>query len=427
MNKKTMMAKKIQGGSMLLAVFAMTIITLITFLIIGLNYYNNNLNRRVANKHQCRINISNGFILAEAEPDLFPTYETTQYSLFGDGDDSIEVKRYPWGYFDVIKISSNAGKDSISGIGLMISETDKESTPVLQIAQAAKRIRVTGKTFIVGKCFIPGEGFNAGSFSNSSYSGQIPEQTQLKETTIFPQPSKNMDSLKTEIIFEKYLKKAKKINPQEWAGFCSHYGSFAHEAEVLYSEEDMQARNVEIKGKKVLICNGVLRIGNDCHLQDAILIARGVIFEEGFEGSVQVFATDSIIAKSNTKLKFPSVFSIYTTNDNRRNAKIETGENGSFEGLIIAWSETPCIQHHFRVSLGKNSKTKGTILCCDYCEPRGEFTGSLVSRKLLYTSGSGSEENLLKDVKLEAFGHDDLHICVKMENTKELRKIKWLR
>lgn len=418
---------KLRGGAMLLAVFAMTIITLITFLIIGLNYYSNNLNLRVANRHQCRINISNGFLLAEAEPNLFRDYEKTKFSLFGDGNDSIEVEKYPWGYFNIVRISSNSGKDSVSGIGLMVAETERQNSPVIQLSQAAKRVRVTGKTFISGQCIVPGGGFNTGSFANSSFSGQIPGEKMITETNMFPQPGRELDSLKTEIIFEKYLKHAKKINPQEWTEFCNRYSSFANNADVLYSDEDMHAGNINLKGKKVLICNGVLSIGNQCRLQDAIIIARGVVFEERFEGSVQVFAIDSIIAKKDCEFKFPSVFSIYTANEHRKNAKIETGENGIFEGLIIAWSESPCIQHHFNISLGKDSKTKGMIFSCDYCEPRGDFQGCLISRKLLYTSQSGSEENLLKDVNLSGFDENDIRVGIRLENVKEMRRIKWLQ
>ncbi|MFH6996253.1 hypothetical protein ACHRWY_27650, partial [Flavobacterium sp. FlaQc-48] len=83
--------------------------------------------------------------------------------------------------------------------------------------------------------------------------------------------------------------------------------------------------NLIFKGNFILRSEDSIRVKKNTVLEDVILIAPKITFEEGFKGTVQAFASKGIELEEKVTLKYPSVICVYNESPDESKIKIKKG------------------------------------------------------------------------------------------------------
>lgn len=132
---------------------------------------------------------------------------------------------------------------------------------------------------------------------------------------------------------DKYLKETEFIPSSEDSRYKPYY-SFSEEETHFYVPDDIQQYamkgHVVLHGDDILLSSGTI-------LNDVILLARRVTINEGFHGSLQIIATDTVILGKNAHLSYPS--GIYLKGNNDR-TYLYMDENSTLNGYAIIFGTT---------------------------------------------------------------------------------------
>lgn len=74
------------------------------------------------------------------------------------------------------------------------------------------------------------------------------------------------------------------------------------------------------------------------------------------------FASDSLLVGNKVNFSYPSVLAVLRTERSGDQPKLVIGEEGNMEGLIFSYEKKRSPQQTL-VSLGKNTKVKGEVIC----------------------------------------------------------------
>jgi hypothetical protein len=177
---------------------------------------------------------------------------------------------------------------------------------------------------------------------------------------------------------------------------------FGNPPVTYYALHDAILSGLSFRGRIMIYAQGTIFIDRTSMLEDVVLVARRIVVDDGFRGSFQGFAIDSIGTGDNVSLTYPSVLAIISRRDDDGVSfypAITLGKNNSIAGCIIlkAWSE------NCKVVIPETSVVTGQIYCNGNVELRGDVHGSLFSDGFSFTRESSTYINHLlnSDINIE--------------------------
>jgi type II secretory pathway pseudopilin PulG len=134
-------AGRLPAGALLLVLTISIILaaTLLAMLLLASN--RRLLLQRDARQQQVIRNLYSGLAYAQAHPEL-PAFRARVLDLFGEGNDSVQVVRQPWGLFDVAVITAAQGPARDTLAALLGSYPGATSRPALYLADAQLALAV---------------------------------------------------------------------------------------------------------------------------------------------------------------------------------------------------------------------------------------------------------------------------------------------
>jgi hypothetical protein len=117
---------------------------------------------------------------------------------------------------------------------------------------------------------------------------------------------------------------------------------------------------------------------------------------------VQAIARDSIITGENCVFQYPSVLTINITNHEDKPAKIVLAKNSVLNGIALCISENSPMNRSFMIILEQGSIVNGQVICNDIVQAAGCINGSLITKKILVITASGTFENTILDAVIDA-------------------------
>jgi hypothetical protein len=150
--------------------------------------------------------------------------------------------------------------------------------------------------------------------------------------------------------------------------------SFSEPTSWLTTKKDLILDGFRSNGNIGVISTDAVLVEPTCQLERTILSGSKIAIKDGFQGSVQLFARDSIIIGKNCNLLYPSVICI--NNENINNIYFEIGESSSIEGTIIVYQQYPAAEKP-KLKIGKGCIIKGQIYHTGIIELNSEVHGSL--------------------------------------------------
>jgi hypothetical protein len=187
------------------------------------------------------------------------------------------------------------------------------------------------------------------------------------------------------------------------------------ESEPLVIAADGALRDCYLSGNIVVVA-GDLIIASSCRLRDVVVLGGKVRIEDGFTGSLQVFARDSLNVEENVSLDYPS--GLYSEK------YVGIGDDSTVNGYVIVNpADEPNVRNANYVS-SRLATVRGLVWVGGMAQLQGIVSGIAMLDKAVYYSRRGYYENMLSDVTI--FENYDMAWPLWLDGPPERKEAKWV-
>ncbi len=319
--------------------------------------------------------------------------EGKQQIIHASGDTS-EITRRDWGAFRVIVAETHHKIGSVQKSAIVGYETD-EAHPALYLPERKQTIKLCGETRVEGTVFIGERGAERGHIAGQSYKGdKLIYGKQKHSERSLPGLKSN---LKTENI-QKYRKNCIKIDPV----MKDTTFSFSEKTRLVSTTGQLFLQK-SISGNVILHSFDSILVMTNCKLENVILIAPNIRFEDGFSGSVQVIAHETIRIGKNVKLNYPSALILNEERKNESSKKhgIFLNEKSQVLGGVLLFSQFPSPRRSLLLQI-ENARIGGLVYNLGETELKGEIIGHLYTNQFTLQTGGGQYANHLLNAKISS-------------------------
>lgn len=317
--------------------------------------------------------------------------EGKQQLIHSSGDTS-EITRKDWGMFRVIVAQTHHKIGSITRSAIVGYETE-EVHPALYLPERKQTLKVCGETKLEGTIVMGERGIERGHIAGQSFKGDKLFDGKRKQS------EKNLPGLKLALMeqsFQKYREACVKIDPLNRDSTFS----FSEPTRLVSQVEKLILQHA-IRGNIVLHSFDTIVVTAQSQLENVILIAPNVRFENGFKGSVQVIAHEKIVVGKEVKLLYPSalILNEQRKNDSSDEHGIFLGEGSLILGGVLLFSQFPNPRKSLRL-LVNNARIGGLVYNLGDTELKGEIIGHLYTNGFTLNAGGGQYSNHLLNAKI---------------------------
>lgn len=356
-----------------------------------------------------RADVQSAFVLYRNHPDIYVAGTENIVRLY----DSLEVSdvaiaRRPWGLYEVVSVTSVSGRNHRTSImGLRPPTADSVN---FYYANNNGSLTVTGNTNLHGRILAPKNGIIYGQMRSVFFGGEkiAPNLIGISENAI-PKPCVS----------------AKKEIGELFALFDEYRPSIAGDslARSFYSDETLVAGIPDgiLKycsfGGNVKLAGDRIRIDSTCTLDDVIVVGRRVTVGGGFRGTVQIFASDSLVLERGVCLEYPS--GIYS------GGYAELRDYAVVNGYaVVCAAGTPDVRNpDYRQS--RLAKVRGMLYVDGNAQFQGVVSGPVYLSKALYYSPEGYYKDMIYDASVLV--NTQMAMPLWFSSGEKREDIKWVR
>lgn len=328
--------------------------------------------------------------------------EILSLDLFGDEKDSITLAKSPWGVFELGIVQSFRRRDTLSMAGLLGAPLLDQERYALFLSNEDRPLSLSGETFIRGDAFLPPAGIRKSYIEGKQYAGdEVPVRGTISDSGP-AMPTMNHNLLQAIRSFFS--------EPQETSIHAfppardSIIRSFLEPTLHLHFAQETTLSGEHLTGNIILSCDSALRIKADNVFSDVLIFAPSIFVEEGFRGTIQLFALDSIHIGADCRLAYPS--SVGLLNRPASGTAIEFSpyiridSASRVHGAVFAESR----ESDFFMSViqvGPDALVTGTVHAAGLLELRGTVLGSTRCRRFKLQTSSTLYENFVLDATMD--------------------------
>ena len=149
--------RRLPAGALLLVLAISVIVAAILLSLILLAANRRQLMQQDAWHEQVRRNLFSGLAYAQANPEL-PAFRSQSVNLFGDGEDSVQIVRKPWGLFDVVVLMAAKGNFRDTTVALLGSSFSPLNRAALYLTDENVPLAVNDDAQVRGAAWLPRKG-----------------------------------------------------------------------------------------------------------------------------------------------------------------------------------------------------------------------------------------------------------------------------
>lgn len=198
-----------------------------------------------------------------------------------------------------------------------------------------------------------------------------------------------------------------------------YVNSFFNET-IEFQTNNTILENKIVKGNFIISSNDSIYIRKNNVLEDVIIIAPKVAIEEGFEGTIQVFANESITVEKEVVLNYPSVVALYNDKENKK-AFILIDEEVKIAGLVMLFGNNLIHLDKNTLEIKEKGKIIGNVFCSGILTLKSDVYGSVYTSKLNHKTTSSSYTNTLADLTIDVTKKPKVFIDLPIFNNKNTR------
>ena len=194
-----------------------------------------------------------------------------------------------------------------------------------------------------------------------------------------------------------------------------YYNSFFNETKEI--QVNSIVSNVIFKGNFILRSKDSIRVRKNTVLEDVILIAPKITFEEGFKGTVQAFATKGIELEQKVTLNYPSVVCVY--NESAEESKIKIKKESKITGAIVLFGNPLEMIDKNSIEIEEQGLVFGDIYCSGKLFLKSKVYGSVYTNRFFHKTQSSNYDNIIADIEINATKRPGYFIAIPLFNTKK--------
>ncbi|MNE42039.1 hypothetical protein D3C80_1361450 [compost metagenome] len=193
-----------------------------------------------------------------------------------------------------------------------------------------------------------------------------------------------------------------------------YYNSFLNITKEITINQNLS--NIIFKGNFILRSEDSIRVKKNTVLEDIILIAPKITFEEGFKGTVQAFATKGIELEEKVTLNYPSVICVY--NEGTEESKIKIKKECTIAGAVVLFGNKIDLIDKHSIEIDEEGLLFGDLYCTGKLMIKSNVYGSVYTNRFFLKTGSTSYDNLISDIEINTTKRPDYFISIPLFNTK---------
>ncbi len=415
---------RLNAGALQYAIFISVLIALMVFAFISMTFLQDHFKVK-SDSYKQSIHLSQQGIEWGKRKEL-PYNEEVFMQIDERLNDSTILIKSRWGVFDMLRSNTKIGKEKFQKIALIGGAREEDQALYLQ--ETHNPLVVVGNTKIIGKSYLGVLGVKRGSIAGHSFYGEALVYGEVFQSKNTLPELNNMFYLKKtkELLLESLGSEIEWITP----GIRLKH-SFNEKTKLLYGGEKMTLSDEKLIGNIVVLADSLIVVERYSQLEDVILLAAKIVIKEGFEGSLQAFASKSIVIENNILLKYPSALVLAEVEnfnpeiEKNNDPKIEIHNNSIVRGLVCYLSDSDDQRRSSHISIEKSAKVNGQVYCMQNLELKGEIAGTAYVKGFVSTEFGGSYQNHIHNGEIDGFDVPKEYAGLLFDG--EMKKVaKWL-
>lgn len=373
-----------------------------------------------------QLNSNSAMQLLLAAPDKIPFDNSTEIDLFGEGKDKVTLKRKHWGAFEIAVTKAFAGKLTTSRAAVIGATLHNDSKIALYLADEDKPLSLCGNTLIRGICFLPKAGVKRAYIEGQSFSGDKLIDGEIKESNReLPLVNKAMIDNNLAYLAGQYNKNDSLVEFDKVQDSSGITRSFTENTILVHSKEKIILANRHYGGNIIFASDEAVFVTSGCSLENVIIYAPFIEVDNDFEGTVQLFALDSMFIGERVLLSYPSVAGLI--NQGEAGSKMVINENSGINGVVFAYRDKNDSKAQFLFSIAKDATITGQVYSNGPVDLKGKIHGSIACEKFILSTPSSVYENHLLNATIDYSMLSPYFAGVNLTGNSDNRKIvKWL-
>lgn len=382
----------VKAAALYLVIIIALLIGMISVSLLTIAYYYRAEHQKKARTDRLQASITSGRALL-LSGDAVGYDADVLKDLYGDGKDSVVLQKTRWGVYTLNTVKAFELADTLKSAFLSgISFTDAAA---IYLADEDRPLSVSGNTQITGDGELPKAGLKQSYVDGKAYAGKELIKGAIRNSTR-DLPPLNEELLKT------LLGNFKRKDTLAFALGDSIRNSFFKPLLVLkMGIKDTVLSGFTVAGKVMLISDTVVYIKAEARLEDVQIYAPAIVVSEGFKGSCQLFARDSVVVGKGCTFLYPSFIGVFKPEGGRIQSKISIGAGTHFSGLLLSY-EAKRSDLQTMIALGKDCLVKGEVYATGYIklEKEVQVYGKLYAKRFIMQTPATLYENYLIDLLL---------------------------
>jgi len=389
----------LKAGALYYAILVSFLVALLSgFLMINIRFHHFHTQNLIQSQRLER-NIKSALVVAKETLSAYNSNQAVSIDLYNDEADVVMVTKKQWGGFYLLKAEASWRQVQHSAIEMCGNDIFCDEPVALYLADKERYLSISGNTNLKGNCYIPKLGIRRAYIEGASYTGKemIHGKTQISKSSL-PEidplfPAANRDYLTGSNFMADSLVAISRLLKSD-----SITNSFYQKTVIFYSDLWISLANKSLKGNIRVVSSRGVTLGNKSEIRDIIVYAPKIEVESGFTGTVQLFATDTIIVREDARLLFPSLISILATKS--KNPYIEIEKKCKISGDIVLLAQNGS-NTQAECDLDEESAINGRIYCDGKLQIKGTINGSLYCTGFILRTPSSLYENHLLNVTID--------------------------
>lgn len=335
--------------------------------------------------------------------------KTTQEAIEKDENSGIEgsYETKSYGLLSIVLAQSYISNDTVSSAHFVGAQNRDKNA--IFLTNLSKSLYYSGKVKIVGNNQLPSTFIETSYINNNLNQLTVEGKNTVAESQL---PEINPDFKK---IFQGLKSEKAKLSDVDRPKDSLFYNSFFNLTKEITITSSLG--NSIFKGNFILKSKDSIRVKKNTVLEDVILVAPKITFEEGFTGTVQVFATKGIELEEKVILKYPSVLCIF--NDSTDESKIKIKQECQITGAIVLFGNNNNHIDKNTIEIDEKGLLVGDLYCTGKVMLKSNVYGSVYTNRFFLKTTSSSYENMISDIEINTDKRPAYFISMPLFNTQK--------
>ena len=418
---KTFLKSKISSNALFFTIIISLVIALLCSSLIFIAYFHKVQVQQNQLKERLIRNANSAIQLLLASPKK--NHQET-FDLFGDVKDSVFMGLNVWGTYEIGHVKAFSHRDSISKSFIVGSVPDSLWKSSLYLVDQGLPVAFAGNTLVKGTAYLPAAGPISAAVDGKDFSRKkLVEGDIRKSSNKLPDLSavhleKMLDQVKSGIQIDILPLKALKTD--------SIVASFSQPTLKISGKGSVVSLSrITLKGNLIIASDTLIEVYSSANLENIILTAPKIVFKDDFKGSVQAFATDSLITGESSVFHYPSALVLLETDSIENSPKIIISKKSRVEGVIMVYTSF-LDRSQAQLIISPEAEIIGQVYVDGLVNHEGLISGTLVCSKFRLSRPSGTYDNYLLDCTIDRTSLSSSFLGSSLFNTSRKNIAKWL-